>query len=169
MPPKQQSRKQKGESKNGSRKSSPNSSPSTGSPSILRISPGNPELESPRVKLTEPDIKQIIRDLVYNNDVFEALRTKKANIDKNSVDILLTYINKKTPREYREALTRIDLLENYQREVREDTDKELLKWIVKEIAELLLHGIRDMGKMIITKKLITPFMERNDFVNMLDE
>jgi len=169
MPPKQQSRKQKGESKNGSRKSSPNSSPSTGSPSVLRISPGNPELESPRVKLTEPDIKQIIRDLVYNNDVFEALRTKKANIDKNSVDILLTYINKKTPREYREALTRIDLLENYQREVREDTDKELLKWIVKEIAELLLHGIRDMGKMIITKKLITPFMERNDFVNMLDE
>ena len=101
--------------------------------------------------------------------MFEALRTKKANIDKNSVDILLTYINKKTPREYREALTRIDLLENYQREVREDTDKELLKWIVKEIAELLLHGIRDMGKMIITKKLITPFMERNDFVNMLDE
>jgi hypothetical protein len=169
MPPKQQSRKTKSETKKStSRKRSPTPTPSSSS-SILRISPGNPELESPRVKLTEPDIKQIIHDLVYNNDVFEALRTKKANIDKNSVDILLTYINKKTPREYREALTRIDLLENYQREVREDTDKELLKWIVKEIAELLLHGIRDMGKMIITKKLITPFMERNDFVNMLDE
>jgi serine/threonine protein kinase len=139
----------------------------TGSPSIVRLSPEK-SLSKSGEKLVIDDIKQIVYHLVHNNDKFAGLITKQLNIKDDAAELLLRFINSKTPRKYREILTRIDLLQTYETEVKTDTDNELLLWIVNEIIELVLNRVRDMGKMIITKNIMENFIKTSDFIKLLE-
>jgi len=147
----------------------PSSSQSSTSSSILRISPGNMQLENAEKKLTKDDIKRILHNFIDTNHEYSALITKQSNIKDDAADVLVNYINRRTPSEYREILHRLDLLETYQREVKVDTDEELILWIVHEIMGLLLNRLRDMGRKIITKEILERFMLTNDFIKLLDE
>ena len=174
--------KSKSRSRSRSRSRSKSSTSSASASSVLRVSPETKrevkKYLNKTTMLKREDIKKVVHDLVHTRTEFEVLRLRynESNIDNDATKVLLNFLRKKTPTEYRSTLVENEFMDTI---IDKGTDKELMLWIVKEIVEPLLHGIRDnylsnckreeILPRIINKKVMERYMKSEPFAQILNE